>query len=111
MSKLEKSLDDFTGLMKELSALIKEVESDTSAMYNEDVHHNLIAEGYSYEGRNSEFNEPYDEYEHLDCDDWIAIYADGRVEFLDICEYTEGSVTGRAVKEQWINRRNGGVQH
>jgi|GEM_PF-4805433 hypothetical protein len=111
MSRLEKSLDDFTEIMKELSGLIKEVKLDNSVLYNEDIHHNLLAEGYSYEGRNSEFSESYDEYEHPDCDDWLAIYSDGRVEFLDICEYTEGSVTGRAVKEQWINRRNRVLEH
>jgi hypothetical protein len=90
---VEKSLDDFTGLMKELSGLLTEVKLDQSVVYNEDVHHNLLALGYEYDGRD-EFGE---EYSHPDNDDWFGVNSKGHINPLDACEYTEGSVRGRKI--------------
>jgi hypothetical protein len=76
-------------------------------VYNRGIHENLLALGYEYEGRVSHLGPWYDEYTHPDNDDWMAIYQDGSLVFLDICEFTEGSDKGIAIREQWEQKQAG----
>ena len=71
---------------------------DNSVLYNEAVHHNLLDLGYEYDGRDEKGQD--DEYSHPDCDDWFAINAYGRINPLDACEFTQGSVRGRKILDE-----------
>jgi len=55
-------------------------------MFNQEVHDNLIALGYTYLFR---YKNRYDEYNHPINDDWISIDKVGRVDFPDICSYID----------------------
>lgn len=95
---MEKSLNDFSNLMKELSGLLPEVTLDNSVLYNEDIHHNLLALGYEYDGRGDGKTENQDdEYSHPDNDDWFGINCYGHINPLDASEYTEGSERGKKI--------------
>jgi|HubBroStandDraft_3_1064219.scaffolds.fasta_scaffold86568_3 hypothetical protein len=64
----------------------------TVLLHNKPIHDNLIALGYEYDGRCERGD---DEYSHPANDDWFAINKNGRINPLDVCEFTEGSERGR----------------
>jgi hypothetical protein len=70
-------------------------------LFNRGIHDNLIALGYHYGGKQDWNNEEIDMYDHEDNDDWFGIDSKGHIDPLDYCEFTEGSVKGRASREEW----------
>jgi hypothetical protein len=74
-------------------------------LFNKRIHDNLLALGYRYMGRHDIDNEVLDIYDHPDNDDWMSIDVFGHIDFLDYCEYTEGSKKGRASRIEWERTR------
>jgi hypothetical protein len=70
-------------------------------LFNRGIHDNLLDLGYHYAGRQNWNEEKIDMYDHRDNDDWFGINKQGHIDPLDYCEFTEGSVKGRASREEW----------
>jgi hypothetical protein len=82
-------------------------------LFNQEIHDNLIALGYEryerYKGPSGKKEDQYDMYWHLVNDDWFGINSEGHIDPMDLCDFTQGSVKGRRIYEEWINNGKSGV--
>jgi len=65
----------------------------TMKLNNKEIHDNLIALGYELYTR----DDTDDLYWHDDNDDWFGINSKGHINPLDLCEFTEGSIRGQRI--------------